>query len=66
MPLALIRRGLFPPGIPPRHLPAPAELKKTYDVVIICGGGHGLATAYFLARYHGITRVAVQIGRAHV
>lgn len=30
-----------------------------YDVVIIGGGGHGLATAYYLAKQHGITRVAV-------
>jgi sarcosine oxidase subunit beta len=30
-----------------------------YDIVIIGGGGHGLATAYYLARTHGITRVAV-------
>jgi len=30
-----------------------------YDAVIIGGGGHGLATAYYLAREHGITRVAV-------
>ena len=30
-----------------------------YDVVIIGGGGHGLATAYYLARTHGITKVAV-------
>jgi len=35
------------------------ELKDSYDVVIIGGGGHGLATAYFLAREHGITNVAV-------
>ncbi len=33
--------------------------KATYDVVIIGGGGHGLATAYYLATHHGITNVAV-------
>ncbi|HET7030792.1 MAG TPA: FAD-dependent oxidoreductase, partial [Candidatus Limnocylindrales bacterium] len=33
--------------------------KSTYDVVIIGGGGHGLATAYYLATRHGITNVAV-------
>ena len=36
-----------------------AEPKKGYDVVIIGGGGHGLATAYYLAANHGITNVAV-------
>ena len=35
------------------------ELKKSYDVVIIGAGGHGLATAYHLAKKHGITNVAV-------
>ena len=36
-----------------------AAPRKSYDVVIIGGGGHGLATAYYLAKEHGITNVAV-------
>jgi sarcosine oxidase subunit beta len=35
------------------------EPKKAYDVVVIGAGGHGLATAYYLATRHGITNVAV-------
>ncbi|MCO5065521.1 MAG: sarcosine oxidase subunit beta family protein [Rhizobiaceae bacterium] len=33
--------------------------KPSYDVIIIGGGGHGLSTAYYLAKEHGITNVAV-------
>ena len=36
--------------------PAP---KAAYDVIIVGGGGHGLATAYYLAKEYGITNVAV-------
>ena len=37
----------------------PERLKDGYDVVIIGGGGHGLAAAYYLARDHGIRDIAV-------
>ena len=33
--------------------------KSDYDIIIIGGGGHGLSTAYYLAREHGLTNVAV-------
>jgi sarcosine oxidase subunit beta len=36
-----------------------AEPKPTYDAVIVGGGGHGLATAYYLAREHGLRNIAV-------
>jgi sarcosine oxidase subunit beta len=33
--------------------------KSSYDAIVVGGGGHGLATAYYLAKNHGITNVAV-------
>jgi sarcosine oxidase subunit beta len=45
-----------------RHwLPAWADAtpRPSYDVIIVGGGGHGLATAYYLAKNHGVTKVAV-------
>ena len=41
-----------------KHWRSP-EPKKQYDAVIIGGGGHGLGTAYYLAKEHGITNIAV-------
>ncbi|GAB4010388.1 sarcosine oxidase subunit beta family protein [Nocardioides ultimimeridianus] len=33
--------------------------KPSYDAIVVGGGGHGLATAYYLAKNHGITNIAV-------
>ncbi len=35
------------------------EPKREYDIIIIGGGGHGLATAYYLAKEHGLRNIAV-------
>ena len=35
------------------------EPKKEYDIIIVGGGGHGLATAYYLAKEHGLKNIAV-------
>lgn len=36
-----------------------AEPKPAYDIIIVGAGGHGLATAYYLARVHGLSNIAV-------
>ena len=39
--------------------------KKEYEIIIIGGGGHGLATAYYLAKKHNIRNIAVILKRQH-
>ncbi|MBN33532.1 MAG: sarcosine oxidase subunit beta [Rhodospirillaceae bacterium] len=59
MPFGLLKFGLNKGHPVPRALPGARDLKDSYDIVIVGGGGHGLATAYYLAVDHGITNVAV-------
>ena len=59
MPFGLLKYGLSSEYPAQHHFTPATELKKHYDVVIIGAGGHGTAIAYNLAKYHGITNVAV-------
>lgn len=59
MPFGLLKYGLSRTYPAKHHFTPAKELKKHYDVVIIGGGGHGAAIAYNLAKYHGITNVAI-------
>jgi sarcosine oxidase subunit beta len=59
MPWRLMRFAVSKKHPEPRMFTHHETLKSSYDVVIIGGGGHGLAAAYYLARDHGITNVAV-------
>jgi sarcosine oxidase, subunit beta len=56
--LSLLRHALSGHANWPAYWRAP-EPKAEYDVLIIGAGGHGLATAYYLARQHGLTNIAV-------
>src|ERR1051326_212449 len=59
MPYRLLRFAFGDQYPEPRMFRSHDALKKHYEVVIIGGGGHGLAIAYHLAKDHGVTDVAV-------
>ena len=42
------------------------EPRPRYDAIIVGAGGHGLASAYYLGRNHGITNVAEEMGEVCV
>lgn len=59
MPFSLLKYGLRQDHPVDPHFTPTQDLKKHYDVVIIGAGGHGTGIAYNLAKYHGITRIAL-------
>ena len=59
MPFGLLKYGLKKDYPVDRHFSKQKDLKSAYDIVIVGGGGHGLAAAYYLAKEWGITNVAV-------
>ena len=59
MAFGLLKYGLSRRRPVKRFLDSRPELRPSYDVAIIGGGGHGLAAAYYLAARHGVRNVAV-------
>lgn len=59
MAYQLLRFALSSKHPEPRMFREPERLANIYDAVIIGAGGHGLASAYYLARDHGMTNIAV-------
>ncbi len=59
MPFRLLKFALSKDHPEPRMFRQPDRLKSSYDAVIIGGGGHGLATAYYLARDYDMKNIAV-------
>jgi methylglutamate dehydrogenase subunit A len=60
-----ILRHAIRPNEPWPQAWAKPEPKSSYDVIIIGGGGHGLATAYYLATNHGLKNIAV-LEKSHI
>lgn len=59
MPFRLLKFALSKEHSEPRMFHQPDRLKSNYDAVIIGGGGHGLAAAYYLARDYSMKNIAV-------
>ncbi len=59
MPFGLLKYGLRKQHPGQHHFTPTKPLKSHYDVVIIGAGGHGCSIAYYLAKQHGITDIAV-------
>jgi sarcosine oxidase subunit beta len=59
MAMRLLKYGLSRQYPVTGDIPASPALRSSYDVIIVGGGGHGLACAHYLAKYHGIRNVAV-------
>ena len=59
MSMRLLKYAFIEDYAEPRFFNTTCEIKDHYDVVVIGAGGHGLATAYYLAHEHGIKNVAV-------
>ena len=61
---SILRHALRPSEPWPQAWAKP-EPKSSYDAIIIGGGGHGLATAYYLAKNHGLSNIAV-LEKSHI
>jgi sarcosine oxidase, subunit beta len=57
--LSLLERGLSGQRGWKHQWRRPEQPKKGYDAIIVGGGGHGLGAAYYLAKEHGLTNIAV-------
>src|SRR6476660_6865470 len=57
--LSLLKRGLSGQRGWTHQWRRPEKPKTGYDAIIVGGGGHGLGTAYYLAKEHGLSNIAV-------